>query len=77
MKKALVVPVQPVGEGYRIAEVSDVVFEVAESLFWIDCDDSVVADQYYYDPLDTNIKELPVFDAKEINPIGGVPNVIA
>ena len=33
----------------RVAEVTDTEFPVAEPLFWIDCADDVVADQWYYD----------------------------
>ena len=82
MKKALISVQETITnfdntQGYRVAEVSDIAFEVAEPLFWVDCEDTAIADQYYYDPLNNNIKELPVFDVKEINPIGGAPNVIA
>jgi len=43
----------PVWENYpnscRVAEVEDNSFEVAPPLFWVDCADDVVADQFYYD----------------------------
>jgi hypothetical protein len=32
----------------RVAEVSDAAFEVAPPIFWVDCADNVVADQWYY-----------------------------
>ena len=34
---------------YRVAEVRDDIFEVSTPLFWIDCPDETVADQWYYD----------------------------
>jgi hypothetical protein len=33
----------------RVAEVTDAEFPVAAPLFWVDCVDDVVADQWYYD----------------------------
>lgn len=32
----------------RVAEVIDAVFPVAPPLFWVDCADNVVADEWYY-----------------------------
>lgn len=46
-------PYKPITEEYpnsaRVCEVVDVEFPVAEPLFWVDCADDVVADQFYYD----------------------------
>lgn len=46
-------PLKPVFSTYpnsaRICEVEDAAFEVAPPLFWIDCDDTVIADQFWYD----------------------------
>ena len=33
----------------RICQISTQEFEVSPPLFWVFCDDDVVADQYYYD----------------------------
>jgi hypothetical protein len=41
-----------------VCDTSDVEFEVAQPLFWIDCNDSVVAYQYYLDTTDNLIKEI-------------------
>jgi hypothetical protein len=59
MKKALISPNEPVVNfddttGYRCAEVVAQTFEVALPLFWVDCDDACVSDQWYYN---TKIKE--------------------
>lgn len=57
---------QPVYETYpnscRVCEVVDTPFEVCSTLFWVDCDDNVVADLYYYDSVAQTIK--PVEDAQ-------------
>lgn len=52
--KALISPNEPVNNfdgtaGYRVAEVTAQEFEVAQPLFWVNCDDACVADQWYYD----------------------------
>jgi hypothetical protein len=51
-KKALISTVEPRESGYRVAQVEDEenIFEVAPSLFWVDCADDVVADQFWYNP---------------------------
>jgi hypothetical protein len=46
----------------RVAEVCDTEFEVAQPLFWVDCADDVLADQFYYDTA-----------AQTINPIVNAP----
>lgn len=47
--------------GQRVAQVepNDKIFPVAEGLFWIDCANDVVADYYYYDAQDKQIKKIP------------------
>ena len=62
--KALICPNEPVTNfdetsGYRIAEVSAISFEVAEPLYWLDCDDTVVADVYYFDIVSNSILIKP------------------
>jgi len=48
--------------GHRVAQVEqdNSIFEVAESLSWVDCADNIVADQWYFDPNDSQIKEIPL-----------------
>ena len=52
--------------GQRIAQVEpdDKIFGVAESLSWVDCADDVVADRWYFDPNDNQIKPVPVAPEK-------------
>jgi hypothetical protein len=51
MKNALISPNEPRETGYRVAEVSDTTFEIAPPLFWISCENNIVADEYFYDPV--------------------------
>jgi hypothetical protein len=48
--KALISPNEARASGYRVAEVEPDanVFEVAQPLFWVDCPDDCVADQWFY-----------------------------
>lgn len=38
----------PVEIGVRVAWTDPVGFPVAEPLFWVDCDSTIVADEFYY-----------------------------
>lgn len=42
----------------RVCEVKETEFPVSESLFWVDCDDNVVADEFYFDTATNTI--LPI-----------------
>lgn len=57
--KALISPIECTYNGYRVAEVSQESFEVASPLFWIDCTDNILPDQFWFDPQDNTIKEVP------------------
>jgi hypothetical protein len=49
----------PIDNSCRVAEVADQTFEVASPLFWTECDDDVLADQWYYNTSDQNIYPVP------------------
>jgi hypothetical protein len=52
-KRALISTVEPRYTGYRVAQVVDSkadTFEIGDNLFWADCADDVVADQFWYNP---------------------------
>jgi hypothetical protein len=52
-KQALISTTESRYTGYRVAQVVDSkadTFEVADSLFWADCANDVVADQFWYNP---------------------------
>ena len=61
MKKALISTIEPREAGYRVAEVVDQAqtFPVSNEMFWTDCADDVVQDQFWYDPTDQTIKAIP------------------
>jgi len=54
MKHALISPNETVYSydgsalGQRVAEVANAPFETAPPLFWAECSDDVIADQFYY-----------------------------
>ena len=59
--KALISKIEPRKTGYRIAQVEldEKIFPVAEpDLFWADCSNDVVKDEFWYDPADETIKPL-------------------
>jgi len=63
--KALISPIEPVNNsdgttGYRVAQVEEITFDVAEPLYWLDCDANVIADIYYFDTTSNNILKKPV-----------------
>ncbi len=43
----------------RIAEVAANQFEVAPPLFWLQCDDQITAELWYYDAIDEQFKQIP------------------
>ena len=49
----------PIANSCRVAEVETNTFEVALPLFWTECDDDVVADQWYYNTNDKEIYPVP------------------
>jgi len=54
---ALISPQEPVSTGYRIVEVNSSEFEIAEPLFWVECDSTVNPNTYFYNQ-DTKTCEL-------------------
>lgn len=80
MKFALISPNETVFKydgtelGARVAQVelSENMFAVADPLFWIECDDAVVADQWYWDG--PSLIEVPAAPAYQTAPIEVVPN---
>lgn len=56
--KALITPNEIIEQGYRVAQICEIEFEVASPLFWIDCDETIIADQYWFDPSDNTFKKV-------------------
>jgi len=50
MKYALIDPNTIVADGFNVAQVEQVPFEVATPLYWVTCSDNITAEQYYYQP---------------------------
>ena len=44
--------------GQRVAEVAGAEFAVHPDFLWVDCNDAVTAESYYYDSSDSTIKEI-------------------
>lgn len=70
-KKALISTTELRYTGYRVAQVVDSqadTFPVADTLFWADCADNVVADQFWYNPDNQLIEpNLPYSPSAEDN----------
>jgi hypothetical protein len=66
MKQALISPTEQVYSydgtllGERVAETATTPFEVAPPLFWMACNDDVVADRWYYNTVNFTIDLIPV-----------------
>lgn len=54
---ALISTIEPRYTGYRVAQVQEAVFPVSEALYWVECADNIVADEYFFN-LETNSIEL-------------------
>lgn len=65
-KQALISTVEPRYTGFRVAQVvnsKSETFEVDDTLFWADCADDVVADNFWYNPdnqlIEANLPPAP------------------
>ena len=47
---ALISPEELTQTGCRIADVAAATFDVASPLYWVECQDNVKPDLWYYDP---------------------------
>lgn len=63
--KALISP----NEGFRVAEIHETGFDVAQPLFWVDCPDDAVADQFWYDQEDQSVKPPVLPDPDQPQPV--------
>lgn len=68
MKNALISPNEKILDpntqeelGWRVAQVSEQTFEIAPPLFWTACADDVIANEWYYDPADQQLKQVPPY----------------
>ena len=66
--------------GQRVAQVENVPFDVVVPLFWVECNDDVVADQWYWDGTNCVKKPEPpvvVIAPDAVTTGTGGPNVVA
>jgi hypothetical protein len=58
--KALISSIEPVQTGYRVAQVEEDtnIFPVAEGLYWVSCDNNIVADRYWFNPANGAFVEI-------------------
>lgn len=54
--------------GSRVAETASVTFDVAPPLFWVECSDDIVSDQYYYSSATNTLELTPVLPPPELPP---------
>lgn len=62
MKYAYISTQEPCASGVRIVQVQDKkdgLIDVDGLLFWVECADDVIAENYYYDTTDQQIKQIP------------------
>lgn len=58
--KALIATNEPRETGYRVAQVEpQETFHADMPLFWTDCPDYIVADRYWYNPVDQQFVKFP------------------
>jgi hypothetical protein len=68
--RALISTLEPRETGFRVAQVQSQDFPVAAGLFWVDCSDDIVADQWYYDAAEQTFKEIPAIPIIQPNTTG-------
>lgn len=49
----------------RIAQIEENQFDVGGDLFWVDCNNAVTTDSYYYDTSDNTIKFITDYTPSE------------
>lgn len=54
-----------ISNGQRIVEVSETEFQVSDPLFWVDCNNAVNTNEYYYDASDSTIKLISSLEPSE------------
>jgi hypothetical protein len=52
--------VLPIENSCRVAEVCDSEFPIAEPLFWFDCPDDCVQDEWYYNTQENECFKIPL-----------------
>ena len=68
---ALISEQELVETGYRVVEIRSEPFDMGNKFKWIECADTVVPNEVYYDPVDSTIKLLPIPEIYVKPPKGG------
>jgi hypothetical protein len=68
--KALISKIEPRITGYRVAQVepNNKIFEVNSDFMWVDCPNTITADNVWYDPTTSEFKDFPVIVAPALTP---------
>lgn len=74
--KALISPSEQRAAGYRVVEVRDAAFEVADPLFWVDCAADLDAGQSWFDPVAQSILPVPAPQPSEADIIKAFTDAI-
>jgi len=59
MKKALISTIESRETGYRVAQVQNDTFPVTSAFKWVDCEDTIEADKYWYDDANQTFNLIP------------------
>jgi len=57
--KAFISPLEPVATGFRICEVQEAEFPIAEPYFWLDVPAGVAAGSHFYNPITASAEPIP------------------
>ena len=62
--QALVSKIEPREGGFRVAQVvaEGATFDVTDDFIWVSCDDSIIADKFWYDIANDTFNLIPVAD---------------
>ena len=62
--QALVSKIEPREGGFRVAQVvaDDATFNVTDDFIWVACDDSIIADKFWYDITNDTFNLIPVIE---------------
>ena len=62
--QALVSKIEPREGGFRVAQVvaDGATFNVTDDFIWVTCDDSIIADKFWYDITNDTFNLIPVIE---------------
>jgi hypothetical protein len=59
---ALISKIEPREQGWRVVQVNkdDEGFEVTNDYFWFVCPDNIIADKFWFNPIDSSFQVMPI-----------------